>query len=373
MDKHNKPSLIHYFIYYITTKRTTHFGHKLFFYYLFYVYMKRMKSIEFKTKLSNFSTNYEVVRELGVNNCGESVGRYGRVYQIRDRYKKECYAIKKIVKRKYVTTNEDLVRERYKYDNIFREANIVVNLDLPYIIHHYGNYIVKEEDGESWAIVMEYFPGISLMEIIPRVVTGTFPGVVTDLQIDEKYVLEIAKKTLIGLEALHSRDIVHRDIKPDNILIKEDPDAKTFDLRIVDMGFAGTYKSKFPLMGKKGTPVFMPPEILRISDEQAKASFSPSFLMPSDIWALGITLYCITNNGIYPFEGDNYEQLAQVASQYNGELCPLNDNMPRINDVIKDCLKGFHIRPTATELLVKHFSYISQPPSSISVPINASQ
>jgi serine/threonine protein kinase len=95
--------------------------------------------------------------------------------------------------------------------------------------------------------------------------------------------------------------------------------------------------------------------------------------MPSDIWALGITLYCITNNGMYPFEGDNYDQLVNVTSQYNGELYPVNNNMPRLNDMIKDCLKAFHVRPSATELLIKHFTHISQPPNPPVVPINANQ
>jgi eukaryotic-like serine/threonine-protein kinase len=116
-------------------------------------------------------------------------------------------------------------------------------------------------------IVLEYIKGATLRELI------VIKRVFTDLEI-----LNLAKRLSRALRFLHNNGIVHKDVKPDNIMITTDGRVK-----LLDFGFAENFKG-FSLFGKKtleGSPAYMAPELF------ATKKATPQ----SDIFSLGVTLY----------------------------------------------------------------------------------
>lgn len=93
---------------------------------------------------------------------------------------------------------------------------------------------------------------------------------------------------------MHASEIIHRDIKLDNILVDTD-----LNIKVIDFGFAIQIQRGSKLNIFCGTPNYMSPEIL------AKKEY---YGQPSDVWAAGIVLYAILN-GTFPFKGGDNKQL----------------------------------------------------------------
>lgn len=141
-------------------------------------------------------------------------------------------------------------------------------------------YIETDFGNKEYVIVMEYFNGITLRELIRRGIS------------DEEIML-VFKQILIGVKSLHNtiiekNGIIHRDLKPENILINE-----SLKVKIIDYGLSKIIDfSTITSTGKAvGSPLYMSPE--QILD-------SKSIDKRSDIYSLGIILYeMITGNVPY--------------------------------------------------------------------------
>ena len=259
---------------------------------------------------STFAGRYQVIEELGH-------GGMGRVYKVLDTKIDEKVALK-LIKPEVASDRETIERfsKELKLARRIRHKNVC------------GMFDIGEADGSHF-ITMEYVHGEDLKSMI-RMSTGLTVGTV----------LSIGKQVCDGLAEAHSLGVVHRDLKPQNIMIDKGGNAK-----IMDFGIARSIREK-GITGPSvmiGTPEYMSPEQAEAKEVDQR----------SDIYSLGIILYEMAT-GRVPFEG---ETALSVAMRHKGEIPKspkeLNPNIPTdLSGVILKCLEKDKARryQTAAEL-----------------------
>lgn len=205
---------------------------------------------------------YEILRKIGD-------GGMAFVYQARDKLLNRIVAVK-VLRPEFVDDQEFLVKFK-------REAEAVASLSHPNIVNVYD----VGEDGKVHYIVMEYVDGQNLKEIIQE-----------EGRLEEYTALDIAKQIARALSAAHSNGIIHRDIKPHNILISKDGR----QVKVADFGIAKAVSSS--TMTNMGSVIG---SVHYISPEQAKGKHLTS---NADLYSLGIVLYEMII-GRVPFSGDS--------------------------------------------------------------------
>jgi [calcium/calmodulin-dependent protein kinase] kinase len=131
---------------------------------------------------------------------------------------------------------------------------------------------------------------------------------------------------ILGIEYLHAQGIVHRDIKPDNLLLMEDN-----TLKISDFGVSEIFEQSAPMKSHKGggSPAFLPPELCETGRSEIDG---PAI----DIWAMGICLYCL-KFGRIPFEKDN---LLELSESIRTDELPLPEDIdPRLKDLLQKMMQ----------------------------------
>lgn len=221
----------------------------------------------------------------------EKVGSGGMA----DVYKARCHRLNRFVAIK-------VLKAEYSNDSTFvskfrAEAQSAAGLSHPNIVNVYD---VGDDDG-LYYIVMELVEGITLKTFIER------KG-----KLEVKEAVGIAIQIASGLEAAHDNHIIHRDIKPQNIIISREGKVKVTDFGIAKAATSNTISSN--AMGS----------VHYISPEQARGGYSDE---KSDIYSLGVTLYEMLS-GKVPFEGDNTVAIALL--QIQGEAVPLRELNPDI-------------------------------------------
>ncbi len=218
-------------------------------------------------KGSLFAGRYEILGTLGT-------GGMGAVYRARDRQLDEVVAVK--VLRGEVLKDDPTLIERFK-----KELSLSRKITHRNVLrtHDFG------EVGGTPYISMEYIDGVTLKDLIQN--KGALPIGVG---------LRIAKQMCHGLDAAHKQGVIHRDIKPQNMLILPE----SGELKIMDFGIArlsevrGDAASGLTTAGTvMGTPDYMPPE---------QAQGQPADFR-SDIYSLGVVLFEIFV-GRLPFRGE---------------------------------------------------------------------
>lgn len=185
-------------------------------------------------------------------------------------YKAEDTKLKRIVALKFLPP--ELTRDPEAKNRFIREAQAAAALDHPYIctVHE-----IDEADDRIF-IAMAFVPGQSLKE---RITHGP-------LAVDEA--VSITVQAAAGLQAAHGKGIVHRDVKPANIMLTEGGRTKIMDFGLAKLSWGADLTRTATVMG---TAAYMSPEQVR--GEQAD--------LRTDIWSLGCTLYEMLT-GKMPFE-----------------------------------------------------------------------
>ncbi|MGZ8805170.1 MAG: Stk1 family PASTA domain-containing Ser/Thr kinase [Microbacterium sp.] len=170
-----------------------------------------------------------------------------------------------------------------------QEARAAARLADPHVV----NVFDQGQDGDMAYLVMEYLPGITLRELLREQRRLTVPQTVT-----------IMDAILSGLAAAHLAGIVHRDVKPENVLLAEDGRIKIGDFGLARATTANTATGAQLL----GTIAYLAPELVTRGMADAR----------SDIYSLGIMLYEMLV-GEQPYKG---EQPMQIAFQHATDSVP---------------------------------------------------
>ena len=218
------------------------------------------------TRGALFAGRYQIAAIVGR-------GGMGVVYRAQDRQLDEVVALK--VLRPDTLVNDATLLDRFKQE--IRLARRITHRNV-LRTHDFG-----EADGVPY-ISMEYVEGVTLKELIAR--KGVLPTAVG---------LRIAKQICQGLEAAHQQGVVHRDIKPQNLLIlPENGEVKVMDFGIARVSAVDGVSGLTTAGTVLGTPDYMPPE----QAQGGTADFR------SDIYSLGVVLFEMFT-GRLPFAGDS--------------------------------------------------------------------
>ena len=275
---------------------------------------EKMKIMKFKSKAPHiekysdektFLNDFEILEVLGQ-------GSYAKVKLLKNKNTGTLYAVK-IYKKIHL---EDEIRR----ENLEQEISIMASLDHISIV----KLIRAVEAKNHIYLIMDFISKISLHDYIEQ----------QNERLTELLAKKIFYQLIKGIEYIHAKSIVHRDLKLQNILIQHDTTVK-----IIDFGFA-CEDHKLEIFC--GTPSYMAPEIVKRIPYRGK---------PADIWALGVILYKMLT-GIFPFR-------ASTESELYNKINKLEFNRRTIgNKNAADLLNSIFTvnpikRPTAKDIL-KH-------------------
>ena len=263
---------------------------------------------------------YQIIRKIGD-------GGMAFVYEAKDKLLNRTVAVK-VLRPEFVDDEEFL--KKFK-----REAEAVASLSHPNIVNVYD----VGEDGKVNYIVMEYVDGQNLKDIIKN--EGT---------LDEYTALDITKQIAMALSAAHKKGIVHRDIKPHNILISNEGRI----VKVADFGIAKAVTNS--TMTNVGNIIG---SVHYFSPEQAKGN---SVNATADLYSLGIVLYEMII-GRVPFVGDSPISIA--LQHINDDLEFTSDekvNIPQsVRTIIKKLTeKSSENRYQSAEELIEDIDYVEK-------------
>jgi len=234
-------------------------------------------------KVPDITSIYEFGDELGR-------GRFSVVQAATHKKEGVKYAVK-------VVENETLGDEE-NLEALETEIKILRQLSNPHIVQLKEVVTAKE----NTYIVMELLSG---GELFNRIVDkGCYP---------ETEAADLFAQILLSIDYLHSLNIVHRDVKPENILFIS---TDSSDMKLIDFGYAGLLLPDRELTGLCGTPDYVAPEVLTWYEDDDNGT---PYGKGSDLWSLGVLLYVILS-GCSPFSADEEELLLQQVAEARYEF-----------------------------------------------------
>ncbi|XP_071850781.1 microtubule-associated serine/threonine-protein kinase 3-like isoform X3 [Apostichopus japonicus] len=224
-----------------------------------------------------------------------SNGAYGAVYLVKHKESQQRFAMKTICKHNLVLRNQ--------VDQVFAERDILTFAENPFVVGMYCSFETKKH----LCLVMEYVEGGDVATLLKKV------GPLTD-DMAGLYFAE----AVLAVEYLHSYGIVHRDIKPDNLLITSTGHIKLTDFGLSKVGImslttnlyegsVGKDTKQFQDQQVCGTPQYIAPEVI----------LRQGYGKPVDWWSMGVVLYEFLV-GCAPFFGETPDEL--FAQAINPEI-----------------------------------------------------
>jgi len=261
----------------------------------------------------NLFDNYEIIDELGK-------GQFGEVKLGVDTKTNEKIAVKIINKKKMKEKEIELVQREIDIMKLSKHPNIITFID------HF-------ENSEYIFIVMEYLRYGTLQEYIKKT-----------KNISEEICSNIIFQIAIALKYLHDFGIIHRDIKPDNIMISTNYNKeKDFKIKITDFGLSKILSPLETTTEGYGTLIFVAPEIL------TRSPYNRSI----DIWSLGIVTYFLTSH-MYPFSNQKnlIEKIINEKLKFPKEHW--DKKSPELIDFIEKCLEKDQNKRVTIDKLLSH-------------------
>ncbi|KAG0283378.1 hypothetical protein BGZ96_012261 [Linnemannia gamsii] len=275
---------------------------------------------------------YILIKEIGK-------GAFGKVHLAQDENTNIRYAVKEFSKSKLRKKDKanlfklgprgrgrgrrgpeapsPLTSESSPLDLIRGEVAILKKLHHPNIVKLYEVLDVSAED--SMYMVFEYCEKGVLM---PVSLTEKYENVFSDAECRDVF-----QQMILGIEYLHEHDIIHRDIKPDNLLRSGDGTVK-----IVDFGVSEMFNKKGDDLTKKsaGSPAFMAPELCRHDHGEVSGR-------ATDVWSMGVTLYCI-RYGTLPYVSESILEMHRVIREEDYQIPNEETEDPRFVALIHKLL-----------------------------------
>jgi serine/threonine protein kinase len=236
---------------------------------------------------------YEVKEKLGQ-------GGFAAVYRVYDRNVETDKALKVFI--------DAFSNDKEAVEDLRREGKIMMNLTHERIVRIFDVHTT----GSIKYIDMEYVDGKSLAEY-----KLTFP----DRKVPEETVLELGKKIAEGLSYAHGKRVIHKDLKPQNILVKEDG-----EIKITDFGISDCIRSSMSRVANttsSGTLLYMAPEQIKGEDVGKEA----------DIYSFGVLMYELLSGNPPFYRGAVEYQI------FNEQPAILSHVSKDLNDIIIRCLE----------------------------------
>lgn len=215
-------------------------------------------------------------RFLVLDKIGE--GSYGNVYKVQNINDSSVYALKLL--RLWEVSDET----RKELERKFRQEYETASIQSEYLVHSMPNsfHIIH---GNPY-FLMEYCPNGDLAKMIGNEIP---------------MITSYARDILMGLHVIHSAGLVHRDLKPDNVLIRANGHTA-----LTDFGIVGDTNNKTPEVGwlgkhirqALGTPLYMAPEMY---ERKGGITYLPTI----DLWSFGVMMFEMLTNGSFPFGNIN--------------------------------------------------------------------
>jgi serine/threonine-protein kinase len=268
----------------------------------------------------NVLTVYQAVRLLKNRPEGLVVGRYlllekigaggmGRVYKARHLMMGRTVALK------FVSTRHSASGTRL--ERFRREMHLVGRLDHPNVVRAYD----ADRVGDALYLVLEYVPGRTLDDLLTA--RGKLPAA--------EAVYYVAQAAL-GLDHAHRRGVVHRDVKPSNLLLSDSGRVKVLDLGLgvlLEREESDGFKTETGIA--VGTMEYLSPEQACLKPVDGR----------SDIYSLGCVLYHLIS-GRLPFGGDS--SMERLAARIAGPTAPIAETIPGLHPGVAQAIEKMMAR-----------------------------
>lgn len=193
-------------------------------------------------------------------------------------------------------------------------------------------------DHQNVVRLLQVYIGDDVLFLVQEYCELKFADVTRCLRDDQ--MLEVMVQVITALDYIHSKGVVHRDIKPDNIMFTRSHDGR-LTLKIIDFGLAAPEDGPEPLRAPAGTNYYLAPEVIT-NDYNRKA----------DLWSVGMLLLVMVNKEV-PFRSTSQRQVFQEILAFDAESVKFSSSTPIwLSTLARKLLEpDYNQRPDAREIL----------------------